>query len=344
MNQFWIFDFGFSIRRSDCKKIFCLALSIMLFALFPAQAQEQAGKIPKVGFLVPGSASGYATRIEAFRQGLRELGHVEGKTIVVEYRYAEGKPDRYPELAVDLVRLKVDAIVTSAGSATRAAKTATQTIPIIFAAVAVDPVEDGLVSSMARPGGNITGLTILAPELNGKRLELLKEAFPKVTRVIFLWRGSVSQKDPRAREAEATAKILGVRLQSVGVKSADDFESAFAAAKGGGAWALVMTPSPLFITHQAQIVGLAAKNRLPVMYTAVEWVEAGGLMSYGTNALDNFRRAAIFVDKILKGTKPTDLPVEQPMKFEFAVNLKTAKQIGLTIPPEVLARANRLIK
>ena len=219
---------------SDLRLLISGSCAVLLALYLPAQAQEQAGKIARVGFLVPGSASGYATRIEAFRQGLRELGYVEGKTIVVEYRYAEGKPDRYPELAVDLVRLKVDAIVTSAGSATRAAKKATQTIPIIFAAVAVDPVEDGLVSSMARPGGNITGLTILAPELNGKRIELLKEAFPKVTRVVFLWRGRVSQEDPRAREAEATAKLLRLRLQSVGVKSADEFESAFAAAKGGG--------------------------------------------------------------------------------------------------------------
>jgi len=226
----------------------------------------------------------------------------------------------------------------------QAVKNATQTIPIIFAAVAVDPVADGLVSSFARPGANITGLTILAPELDGKRLELLKETFPKVTRVGFLWRTGAYAGDARARGVEAVAEKLGLRLQSLGVGSLEDIERVFETARRTGAQALIMTPSPFFTTHRVQIVGLEAKYRLPAMHTGIEWVETGGLMSYGPDVNDNFRRAAIYVDKILKGAKPADLPVEQPMKFEFAINLKTAKQIGVTIPPNVLARADRVIR
>jgi len=226
----------------------------------------------------------------------------------------------------------------------QAVKNATQTIPIIFAAVAVDPVADGLVSSFARPGANITGLTILAPELDGKRLELLKETFPKVTRVGFLWRTGAYAGDARARGVEAVAEKLGLRLQSLGVGSLEDIERVFETARRTGAQALIMTPSPFFTTHRAQIVGLAVKNRLPAMHTGIEWAEVGGLMSYGPDVNDNWRRAAIYVDKILKGANPADLPVQQPMKFEFVINLKTAKQIGLTIPPNILARADRVIR
>jgi putative ABC transport system substrate-binding protein len=284
-----------------------------------------------------------SARTEALRQGLRDLGYVEEKNIIIDYRYAEGKSDSLPQLAAELVGLKVNIIVTSATGPIRAAKEASKTIPIVFSATA-DPVEDGVVSSLAKPGGNITGLSLLAPELNGKRLELLKEAFPNVSRVAFLWYVSRLLGDRRFREAEAVAKKLGLRLQSIGVKSADDFESAFAAAMSGGAQALATTPAPLLATHRERIVGIAAKNRLPAMYVSPEWVEGGGLMSYGPDILDNWRRTANYVDKILKGAKPADLPVEQPIKFEFIVNLKAAKQIGLTIPPNVLARADRVIR
>ena len=291
---------------------------------------------------MPSSASADSTRRDAFLQGLRDLGYVEGKNIAIEYRYTEGELDRLPDLAAELVRLNVDVIVTGAISSVRAAKKATATIPIVFASVG-DAVDSGLVSSLARPGGNATGLTFLAPELDGKRLELLKEAFPKVTRVAFLLRVPAARGDP-LKEAEAVAKTLGLRLQSVGVKGPDDFESAFKAAKSGGAEALLVISNPLSNTHRARIVDLAAKNRLPGIYPSIDFVEAGGLMSYAPDFLDNWRRAATYVDKILKGTKPADLPVEQPKKFEFVINLKAAKQIGVTIPPNVLARADRVIK
>ena len=282
------------------------------------------------------------TRREAFLQGLRDLGYVEGKNIAIEYRYTEGEVDRFPEVAAELVRLNVDVIVTGSISGVRAAKKATAAIPIVFASVG-DAVESGLVSSLARPSGNATGLTFFAPELDGKRLELLKEAVPKVRRVAFLWRVPAARGD-LLKEAEAVAKTLGVRLQSLGVRGPDDFESAFKAAKSGGAEALLVISNPLANTHRARIVDLAAKNRLPGIYPSTDFVEDEGFMSYGADALDNWRRAAIFVDKILKGAKPADLPVEQPTKFEFVINQKTAKQLALTIPPNVLARADRVIK
>jgi putative ABC transport system substrate-binding protein len=281
-------------------------------------------------------------RIEALRQRLRELGYVEGKNIVIEYRYAEGKLETLPDLAAELVRLKVDVIVT-AGPAILAAKKASATIPIVFAA-ADDPVGSGIVSSLARPGGNITGLSLMTPDLNGKRLELLKEAFPKIARVAFLWAPGGTRGNLTLTDMEVAAKALGLTLQSLEVRSLDDFESAFARAKSEGAQALVTTVSPLINTQQRQVLEFAAKNGLPAMYTASEFVEAGGLMSYAANNADLYRRAADFVDKILKGTKPADIPVEQPKKFEFLVNLKTAKQIGLTIPPNVLSRADRVIR
>ena len=266
------------------------------------------------------------------------MGYVDGKNIAIEYRYTEGELDRLPDLAAELVRLNVDVIVTGAISSVRAAKNATATIPIVF--VVGDAVDSGLVSSLARPGGNATGLTFLAPELDGKRLELLKEAFPKVTRVAFLWRVPTTRGD-LLKEAEAVAKTLGLRLQSVGVRGPDDFESAFKTAKSGGAEALIVIANPLANTHRVRIVDLAAKNRLPAIYPSTVFVEAGGLMSYAPDIVDNWRRAAIYVDKILKGAKPADLPVEQPKKFEFVINLKAAKQIGVTIPPNVLARADK---
>jgi putative ABC transport system substrate-binding protein len=282
-------------------------------------------------------------RVEAFRQRLRELGYVEGKNLVIEYRYAEGKLERLPDLAAELVRLKVDVIVTSGIPPSSVAKKATATIPIVFAASS-DPVRGGLVSSLARPGGNITGLSNIAQDLNGKRLELLKEAFPKVTRVAFLWQSSGTRGNRELTDMEAAAKALGLKLLSLPVRGLDDFEGAFARAKKDRAQALITNPGALITTQQRQVLDFAAKNRLPAMYPNSEYVEAGGLMSYAPSQMDQWRRAADFVDNILKGAKPADIPVEQPTKFEFFVNLKTAKQIGVTIPSNVLARADRVIR
>ncbi len=306
------------------------------------EAQQPAG-IPQIGILITTSASNISARLEAFRQRLRELGYVQGKNIVIEYRYAEGKLERLPALAAELVGLKVDVIVT-VSSAVLAAKKASATIPIVFA-LASDPVGSGFVSSLARPGGNITGLSVMAPDLDGKRLELLKEAFPKIARVAFLWGGSGGARgNLTLTDMEAAAKALRLKLLSLEVRSLDDFESAFARAKREGVQALITAVGGLITTQQRQVLDFAAKNRLPAMYPTSEWVEAGGLMSYAPSQTDQWRRAADFVDKILKGTKPGDIPVEQPTKFEFVVNLKAAKQIGVTVPPNVLARADRVLK
>ena len=307
-----------------------------------AEAQQPA-KIHRIGILSPASASFFSARVEAFRQRLRELGYVEGKNIVIEYRYTEGKRERLPELAAELVRLKVDVIVTTGPGTTLAAKKASATIPIVFAA-AGDPVGIGLVSSLAQPGGNITGLSLMAPDLDGKRLELLKEAFPKVARVAFLWESGGTRGNLALTDMEAAAKALGLKLLSLEVRSLDDFEGAFARAKKERAQALITTTGGLINTQQRRVLDFAAKNRLPAIYHYSEFVEAGGLMSYGPDNTDLWRRAADFVDKILKGTKPADIPVEQPTKFEFIVNLKAAEQIGLAIPTKVLARADRVIK
>jgi putative ABC transport system substrate-binding protein len=310
---------------------------------------QQPARILRIGILIGASASSYSARVEAFRRRLRELGYVEGlpvgrqgKNILIEYRYAEGKLERLPDLAAELVRLKVDVIVTT-GAAVLTTKKASATIPIVFAA-ASDPVGGGLVSSLARPGGNITGLSLMAQDLDGKRLELLKEAFPKVARVAFLWVPGGTRGNLPLTEMEAAAKALGLKLQSLEVRGLADFESAFARAKRDGAQALITYTHPLIINQQRQVLDFAAKNRLPAMYHESEFVEAGGLMSYGPNQTDFWRRAADFVDKILKGTKPADIPVEQPMKFEFTINLNAAKQIGVTIPPNVLVRADRVIR
>jgi putative ABC transport system substrate-binding protein len=319
-----------------------LVAVVLLAVAVIAEAQKPA-RISRIGFLIAASASFYSTRVEAFRQRLRDLGYVEGKNILIEYRYAEGKLERLPDLAAEVVRLRVDVIVTGGSPAIFAAKNATATIPIVFGAAA-EPVGSGLVSSLARPGGNITGLSVMAPDLDSKRLEILKEAFPKIARMAFLWQPGVARGNPALTDMEAAAKALGVKLISLPVRSLDDFESAFARAKREGAQALITTPSPLINTQRRQVLDFAAKNRLPAMYTTSEFVEAGGLMSYGPNEVDLWRRAADFVDKILKGTKPADIPVEQPTKFEFFVNLKTAKQIGLTIPQKVLERADKVIK
>ncbi|MDO8700469.1 MAG: ABC transporter substrate-binding protein [Deltaproteobacteria bacterium] len=327
------------MKQKITRRAFC---SMLLALPFPAQAQQPA-RIPRIGILAPSSASSYSARAEAFRQRLRELGYVEGKNIVMEYRYAEGKLDRLPDLAAELVRLKVDVIVTASGPAILAAKKASATIPIVFA-TAADPVGSGYVSSLARPGGNITGLSLMARDLDGKRLELLKEAFPKVARVAFLWRSGGIRGNLSLTEMESVAKALRLKLVSLEVRSLEDFESAFARGKKEGAQALITTTNPLIGNQQRQVLDFAAKNRLPAMYPTSGFVEAGGLMSYGPNSADSWRRAADFVDKILKGTKPADIPVEQPMRFEFVINLNAAKQIGVTIPPNVLVRADKVIR
>jgi len=328
------------MHKKITRRTFC---SMLLALPFPARAQQPA-RIFRIGILLPASASFYSARLEAFRQRLRQLGYVEGKNILIEYRYAEGKLERLPDLAAELVRLKVDVIVTSGSPALLAAKKASTTIPIVFA-FASDPVGTGIVSSLARPGGNITGLSTMGPDLDGKRLELLKEAFPKVARVAFLWGGSSGTRgNLPLTEMEAVAKALGLKLLSLPVRSLDDFESVFARAKKERAQALITSANSLIANQQRQVLDFAAKNRLPAMYPESEFVEAGGLMSYAPNYTDLYRRAADFVDKILKGTKPAEIPVEQPMKFEFIISLKAAKQIGVTVEPNVLVRADKVIR
>ena len=282
-------------------------------------------------------------RTETLRQGLRELGYAEGKNITFEWRFAEGKLDRYPALAVELVTLKVDVIVTAGGTATLAAKQATSTIPIVMAQDP-DPIGSGFVASLARPGGNITGLSALAPELNGKRLELLKEIIPKLSRVAVLWSSTQPGNAQSLKELELAAKAFGVKLQYLDVISPKDIETAFQAAKKARADAVLSLTSAILVAHRSEIAELALKHRLPATHGNSSFVEEGGLMFYGPNVVDLTRRAATYVDKILKGRTPADLPVEQPQKFEFIINLKAAKQIGLTIPPNVLARADRVLK
>jgi putative ABC transport system substrate-binding protein len=323
-------------RRAFCSKLLALP--------FPAQAQQPT-KVPRIGHLsAGGSLSPNRPRIEAFLQGLRELGYVEGKNIVIEWRSAEGKFDRLPALAAELVRLKVEVIVTVGPTATRPAKEATSTIPIVMA-TDPDPVANGFVASLARPGGNITGLSTLAPELSGKRLELLKETIPKLSRVAVFGTSTQPGNAEMLREVEVAAKAFGVKLQYLDVLSSKDIASAFRTATKGRAEAVLMLlPGRVATSQRTETVELAAKNRLPVIFEGRAIVEAGGLMSYGVSIPDLDRRAATYIDKILKGAKPADLPVEQPMKFEFVVNLKAAKQIGLTIPPNVLVRADRVIR
>jgi putative tryptophan/tyrosine transport system substrate-binding protein len=329
-------------KRMIKQILFCLLVTVFLFTVSSVKAQQPT-KIPRIGYLGGGSPSSNPARIEAFRQGLRELGYVEGENIVIEWRYAEEKLDRLPSLATELVSLKVDVIVTAGPSVTRAAKEAVNTIPIVMAFDS-DPVGNGFVASLARPGGNITGLATLAPELSGKRLELLKEVVARLLRVAVFGTSTYPSNAQALRETELAAGALEVKLQYLDVLSPKDIESASRAASKGRADAVLVLQTPLLVFQRTQVVDLAAKNRLPGIYPQAEYTEAGGLMYYGANAPDLFRRAATYVDKILKGRKPADLPVEQPIKFEFVVNLKTAKQIGLTIPPNVLARADRVIR
>jgi ABC-type uncharacterized transport system substrate-binding protein len=327
------------------QKIFALTLGTLLFALCSSTEAQQANKVPRIGYLNGASASSYAARTDAFRQGLRDLGYTEGKNIVIQYRHAEGKLDRLPALAAELVRLNVDVIVTAGGGgATRSAKEATVTIPIVMA-MDNDPVGQGLVASLSRPGGNVTGLSTLNPEISGKRLELLKEIVPKLSRVAVLGTStSLSTSLPLKKEVEPAAGASGLKLQFLDVQDPKDIEAAFREAGKGRAEAVLVLAGPVWPSQRKQVADLAAKNRLPAIYPFPEFVEVGGLMSYSANVNDLFRRASTYVDKIFKGAKPADLPVEQPTKFELVINLKTAKQIGLTIPPNVLARADRVIK
>ena len=320
----------------------CIAVAVMLLAM-AIIAEAQQPKLHRIGILFIGTSSFYSAWIDVFRQGLKELGYIEGKNIAFEYRYAEGKADRLPALAAELVVLKVDVIVTSATPSVLALKKATSTIPIVFVAVA-DPVASGLVASLARPGGNITGLTILAVELSGKRVELLKEAVPKVTRVAFLWNSANPGLTPAWREAQAAAQKLGLQLQSLDIQNVADLENSLKSVTRSGTEALDLLRSGPVTVQLRRIADFAVKNRLPSTHDRSDFVEAGGLMSYGEDIADASRRAAVYVDKILKGTKPADLPIQQPTKFELVINLKTAKQIGVTIPQSVLFRADKVIR
>jgi ABC-type uncharacterized transport system substrate-binding protein len=329
------------------KKIILLSLCSLLLAPCSAVEAQQPKKVPLIGYLSSTDPASDSARSEGIRLALRALGHIEGQNIATEYRYAEGKQDRLPALAAELVRLKVDLIVASGADNTiRAAKNATKTIPIVMTGAGLDPVEAGYVESLARPGGSVTGLTNLSPELGGKRLELLKEAVPKVARVAVLYDPATPDTVHEVKEVlPVAAGALGLTLRSWEVRAAEDFDKVFAAiikwrpdglyVSGGG---------PLMVTNLKRTVGFALKSRLPSMYSGRRGVDAGGLMSYTRNPADSYPRVATYVDKILKGAKPADLPVERPTKFEFVINLKTAKQIGLTIPPNVLARADRVIK
>jgi len=322
-----------------------IALCPLLLALCVSAEAQQSKKVPRIGYLNDSPLTTFAgARAEAFRQGLRELGYVEGKNIVIEWRYGDGTPDRSPALAAELVRLKVDVIVTGGEAATRPAREATASIPIVMTQDD-DPVGTGFVASLARPGGNITGLSTLAPERSGKRLELLKEIVPGLSRVAVFGTSTEPSSARELKEIELAAGALGIKLQYRDVLSLKDVEIAFRAAVKERAGAVLMNVSgPITNPHRKEIAELAVKSRLPVTYGRREPVEAGGLMSYGVSVDDLDRRAATYVDKILKSAKPADLPVEQPTKFELVINLKAAKQIGLTIPPNVLVRADRVIK
>ena len=325
------------------KTIFSLAVGGLLLALgFPTEAQ-QAKKVPRIGYLSSTSPSAGASRIEAFRQGLRDLGYIEGENLVIEWRYAEGKLDRLPALAAELVRLNVDIILSASPPVTGAVKEATVTIPIVMAHDP-DPVGNGFVASLARPGGNITGLASLAPELSGKRLELLKEIIPRLSRVAVLGYSTEPGYAQVLKEIELAAEAFKLKFQYLDVLDPKDIETQFRTAAKGRADAILIMNSPIFIAYRKQVTDLAAKNRLPAIYYSTEFVEDGGLMCYGVSFTDLYRRAPTYVDKILKGRNPADLPVEQPKKFELVINLKAAKQIGLTIPPNVLVRADRVIR
>ena len=328
--------------KKDMKnKITAFTLCALLLALCaPAEAQQPA-KVARIGFLSPGYEPSPVS--ESFVAGMRELGYIEGRNIAIEYRHGEGRFDRLPELAAEMVRLNVDVIFARGLAAAKTAKHATGTIPVVT--VASDPVGAGLVASLARPGGNITGLDLTWQDLSEKWLELLKEIVPRFSRVAVIWDPDGAGSSLRFKEIQAAAQALGVKLQSLEVRGANpDFESALKTATKGQVQGVVVAGTPIYRAHRARLVNLTGKSRLPAVYDDREFVEAGGLMSYGPNHIDLYRRAAYYVDRILKGAKPADLPVERPMKFELIINLKAAKQIGLTIPPNVLARADKVIR
>jgi ABC-type uncharacterized transport system substrate-binding protein len=326
------------------KNVIRLTLCAMLLALSYSASAQQRGKIPHVGILLPSAPNTAAdANLEAFLQGLRDLGYVDGRNIILEYRWAENREDKYPALVADLIRLKVDIIYTSSTPAVLVAKQATKTIPIVFP-VSSDPVSVGIVDSLARPGGNATGLSSLASDLWPKRMELLKEAFPKVSRLAMLWNSSNPGMKLRAKETLASAGSLGVTVQDRGVSDLDGLEGTFATLSKARPDALLVMVDPFTRFHLKRILEFAAKNRLPAMYEDRTFVEAGGLISYGPWVAELYRRSAIYVDKILKGVKPADLPVEQPTRFELFINLKTAHELGVTIPPNVLARADKVIR
>ena len=330
--------------RENTVTAFAAILALALSAVWFAPEAQPTGKIPRVGVLLTGSESGYSPYVTALRQGLRELGYVEGQNIVIEYRYGNGDSDRLPQLAAELVRLGMDVIVTSGAPPTRAAQDATRTVPIVMTVVG-DPIGQRFIAGLARPGGQITGLTQLSPELNGKRLELLKEAFPKVSRLAVLFdAASVQDASSPLQDVRPAARALGVTLVPLELRGpAPDLEGVFRTATKERAGALLVVSGPVQELHKQRIVGLAAKNRLPAMYAQREYVDVGGLMSYSVSLPDLFRRAAAYVDKLLKGAKPVDLPVEQPTKFELIINLSTAQALGLTIPPSLLARADKVL-
>ena len=328
--------------NSGQARLFDVVCALFLVLSLPAEAQ-QPKKVPRIAYLAASPASVQAARLEVFRQSLRDLGYVEGKSILIDYRFADGKLDRVAALAAELVGLKVDVIVTAGPTATRPAKQATVTIPIVMT-LDSDPVGDGFVKSLARPGGNITGLSTVSAELNGKRLELLKEIVPKLSLVAVFGISTNPGNAQALRETELAAQAFGVQIQNLDIRDPKDIEAAFRAASKARADAVLVLNSPFLTSDRTQIANLAVKNRLPAISFGSAFAENGGLISYGVNSTDLIRRAAVYVDKILKGAKPADLPVEQPTKFELVINLKTAKQIGLTIPPNVLARADRVIR
>jgi len=332
------------VRIAATRLVSAVVLLLLAGGLVGAAAQPQAN-VPRVGYLSPGSPSdlGRQRRLEAFRQGLRDLGYVEGQNITLESRWAEGEYDRYPALVADLVRLKVHVIVAVGGRATQVAQMATRTIPIVMSVV-IDPLGSGLVSSLARPAGNVTGLSNMASDLVGKQFEVLKQAVPEISRVALLWNSANPGSAPQLREAEAAARALGVRLQTLEARVPQEIDSAFAAMTRERAGALVVLADAILLNQRKQIAELAAMKRLPSASAMGEYAEAGGLIAYSANFLDLERRAATFVDKILKGAKPGDLPIEQPTKFDLVINLKTAKALGLTIPPALLLRADQVIE
>jgi putative ABC transport system substrate-binding protein len=343
MERVWIDSFDINLKAALRNLKSAILMGALHLALYVSAEAQQPGKIARIGYLTAASPFPISPRTEAFRQGLHELGYLEGKDIVIEYRYAGAKLDRLPALATELVRLRVDVIVTAGPIPTRSAKEATVTIPIVMSQD-TDPVGNGFVASLARPGGNITGLSTLSPEISGKRLELLKEIVPRISRIAVVGQSTYPGNSQSLREVELAAKALGMQLQYLDIRSAKDIETAFRAATKGRADAILGLGSPVLMSHRTRVVDLAATSRLPAIYYFPEFVDAGGLMTYGPSITDLSRRAAAYVDKILKGRKPADLPVEQPTKFELIINLKAAKQIGLTIPPNVLARADRVIR